>query len=56
MSVPGPALVVLPDTTILVPPFASLETRENGYFVMNVDTSGKQSKPKTRAREVAVAP
>ncbi|WCM49481.1 hydantoinase/oxoprolinase family protein [Pseudomonas sp. WJP1] len=56
MSVPGPALVVLPDTTILVPPFASLETRENGYFVMNVDTSGKQSKPKARAREVAVAP
>lgn len=41
MSVPGPALVVLPDTTIVVPPFATLETREYGYFVMNVDVSAK---------------
>ncbi|NIE73405.1 hydantoinase/oxoprolinase family protein [Pantoea sp. Ap-967] len=51
MTVPGPALVMLPDTTILVPPFASLETRQSGYFVMNVDTSGKQSKPRSRNRE-----
>nr|WP_296430278.1 hydantoinase/oxoprolinase family protein [Roseovarius sp. BRH_c41] len=38
MDIQGPAIVVLPDTTIVVPPFAELTTREHGYFVMNVDT------------------
>lgn len=55
MTVPGPALVVLPDTTIVVPPFASLETREYGYFVMNVDTGIKKSAPKAKARELTPA-
>jgi N-methylhydantoinase A/oxoprolinase/acetone carboxylase beta subunit len=55
MTVPGPALVVLPDTTIVVPPFAVLETREYGYFVMNVDTGVKKSVPKVRERELAMS-
>lgn len=55
MTVPGPALVVLPDTTIVVPPFAVLETREYGYFVMNVDVEIKKSGTKHRQRELAAA-
>ena len=53
MQVQGPAIVVLPDTTIVVPPFASLGTREHGYFVMDVDTQIK--KPEARARELEMS-
>ncbi|MBE7183273.1 MAG: hydantoinase/oxoprolinase family protein [Methylobacterium mesophilicum] len=55
MSVPGPALVVLPDTTIVVPPFAVLDTREYGYFVMTVDTEIKKGAPGVKKRELAMA-
>ena len=55
MTVPGPALVMLPDTTIVVPPFATLETREYGYFVMNVDTEIKKTAPKAKTRDLVAA-
>ncbi|WP_152047496.1 hydantoinase/oxoprolinase family protein [Aureimonas psammosilenae] len=55
MTVPGPALVILPDTTIVVPPFASLQTREYGYFVMTVDTEIRKAAPAKRKRELAMA-
>ncbi|MFB9985781.1 hydantoinase/oxoprolinase family protein [Mesorhizobium kowhaii] len=59
MKVSGPALVTLPDTTIVVPPFANLETRELGYFVMTVETEIKSSssnaKGKAKIRELAPA-
>lgn len=55
MKVSGPALVVLPDTTIVVPPFASLETRELGYFVMNVDTEIGKSPKQAKARVLSPA-
>lgn len=51
MTVAGPALVVLPDTTIVVPPFAALETREYGYFVMNVDVNMKKKASRPAPRE-----
>ncbi|MEI4488741.1 hydantoinase/oxoprolinase family protein [Frigidibacter sp. MR17.14] len=56
MSVQGPALVILPDTTIVVPPFAALDTRKHGYFVMDVDvdTSAGAAAAK-RKREPAPA-
>lgn len=53
MDVDGPAIVVLPDTTIVVPPFASLSTREHGYFVMDVDTDVK--KPVRAEEELEVS-
>ena len=55
MSVPGPALVVLPDTTIVVPPFASLDTRKHGYFVMDVDVGVQKAATRTSKRELADA-
>ncbi len=55
MSVPGPALVVLPDTTIVVPPFASLDTRKHGYFVMDVDVGVQKAATRTTKRELADA-
>ncbi len=36
MKVDGPALVVLADTTIVVPPEFSLSTQEQGYYIMEV--------------------
>ena len=53
MEAQGPAIVVLPDTTIVVPPFATLGTREHGYFVMEVDTEIR--KPAAVARALAVS-
>lgn len=53
MTVPGPAIIVLPDTTIVVPPFACLDTREHGYFVMSVDVEIKKATAKARKRELA---
>ena len=53
MEVQGPAIVVLPDTTIVVPPFASLGTREHGYFVMDVDT--EVTKTEARVAELEVS-
>lgn len=55
MTVPGPALIILPDTTIAVPPFAVLETRKFGYFVMNVDVEIKKTGAKRKERELAAA-
>ncbi|SIQ61657.1 N-methylhydantoinase A [Paracoccus thiocyanatus] len=55
MTVPGPALVVLPDTTIVVPPFAVLDTRKHGYFVMDVDVSNRDAGVKARKRALAPA-
>ena len=37
MSIDGPGIVILPDTTIVVPPEFKLSTRKHGYFVMDVD-------------------
>ena len=37
MAIEGPGIVVLPDTTIVVPPGFGLSTRKHGYFVMDVD-------------------
>ena len=45
MSVQGPSIVILPDTTIVVPPFASLSTADHGYFVMRVDAAADQVEP-----------
>lgn len=53
MEVPGPALVVLPDTTIVVPPFARLDTRRHGYFVMNVDVGVQKAATRAVRRETA---
>lgn len=36
MKVDGPALVVLTDTTIVVPPRFKISTQEHGYFIMEV--------------------
>ena len=36
MKVDGPALVVLPDTTIVVPPEFKISTQEQGYYIMEV--------------------
>jgi len=36
MRVDGPALIVLPDTTIVVPPGFKVSTQEPGYYVMEV--------------------
>ncbi|MBL4928994.1 hydantoinase/oxoprolinase family protein [Fuscibacter oryzae] len=55
MTVPGPALVVLPDTTIVVPPFATLSMRKHGYFVMDVDVDTQQTAAKSRKRALAPA-
>ncbi|VDC22358.1 hydantoinase/oxoprolinase family protein [Pseudogemmobacter humi] len=55
MSVPGPALVVLPDTTIVVPPFATLNMRKHGYFVMDVDVDTQQTNARSRKRALAAA-
>lgn len=55
MSVPGPALVVLPDTTIVVPPFATLNMRRHGYFVMDVDVDTQQTSARSRKRALAAA-
>jgi hypothetical protein len=38
-----------------VPPFATLETREYGYFVMTVDTEIRKAAPAKRKRELAMA-
>ena len=37
MSICGPGIVVLPDTTIVVPPDFKLSARKHGYFVMDVN-------------------
>jgi N-methylhydantoinase A len=37
MLIDGPGIVVLPDTTIVVPPDFKLSTRKHGYFVMDLD-------------------
>lgn len=55
MTVPGPALVVLPDTTIVVPPFATLAMRKHGYFVMDVDVDTQPTSVKSRKRALAPA-
>ena len=36
MIVEGPAIVVLPDTTIVVPPRFKITTQEAAYYVMEV--------------------
>jgi len=36
MKVAGPALVVLPDTTIVIPPHFKILTQELGYYIMEV--------------------
>ncbi|MEQ8650904.1 MAG: hydantoinase/oxoprolinase family protein [Kiloniellales bacterium] len=36
MSVDGPAVIVLPDTTIVVPPKFQLAVQQHGYFTMTV--------------------
>jgi N-methylhydantoinase A len=36
MSVPGPAIIVLTDTTILVPERVDLSVEEHGYFIMDL--------------------
>jgi N-methylhydantoinase A len=49
MSVQGPSIVVLPDTTIVVPPFANLTIADHGYFVMRVDAAADQVQPLRKA-------
>lgn len=36
MEVEGPAIVVLPDTTIVVPQYFKISTQERGYFILDV--------------------
>ena len=39
MSIDGPAIIVLSDTTIVVPPGYKVSTQEYGYFIMEVPVS-----------------
>lgn len=36
MKIDGPAIIVLPDTTIVIPPGFKISTQERGYYVMEV--------------------